>query len=382
MKSALRRWAAVWVVASIAIVAVVFPRLRPREVSTVTLETRDIRRTLVVVGRVRPASRAELGAAVSGVVREVRVRDGQRVTEGEVLVRLEDRLERAAVSEAEARLVEVEASTRSEIERAALEAEQARRDLERVRSVRAVGGLTDQLVDQAEQRAADAESRLAAARASVGGAEPGAAVTAARSALEAARARLALMAVTAPAQGVVLERLAEPGDAVQPGRGLIGFAADGPVEVEAYPGEENLARLDVGAAARVSADAYPDDVFEGTVLWVAPSVDPSQGTVEVRLAVPEAPEYLLPGMTLSVSLEVGRAEGASVLVADAVRGLGSGDPWVAVVQAGRVERRDVVVGLRGEAHVQVIDGLAPGEPVVPASEGVEPGDRVRTRDGR
>jgi HlyD family secretion protein len=190
------------------------------------------------------------------------------------------------------------------------------------------------------------------------------------------------MAVTAPADGVVLDRLAEPGDAVQAGRGLIGFAADGPVEVEAYPGEENLARLDVGAAARVSADAYPDDVFEGTVLWVAPSVDPSQGTVEVRLAVPEAPEYLRPGMTLSVSLEAGRADGASVLAADAVRGLGSGDPWVAVVEDGRVERRDVVVGLRGEAHVQVIDGLAPGEPVVPASEGVEPGDRVRTGGGR
>jgi HlyD family secretion protein len=359
-----------------------FRALTPAAVTVTSLQRQDVVRTLVLVGRVRAPSRSRLGASVPGTVQEVRVREGDRVEAGQLLVSLDDREARALVMQAEATLAEVTASVRSTVEQAAQEATQAQRDLERLQAVAREGGLTRQRVEQAEQRAADARSRLDAARAQAGPDGQGrgiATVERARAALDAARARLALTRVEAPAAGTVLLRDVEPGDAAQPGRTLLELALEGITEIVVFPAEENLGGIQVGALATASADAYPDQSFPARVSLVAPSVDAAQGTVEVRLLVEEPPPYLLPDMTLSVNIEAGRRQGAAVLPEDAVRGLGTPEPWVAVVRGGRLERRPVEVGLRAGAWVEILSGLAEGEPVVPAAGSPEVGARVHAR---
>ncbi|NJD19943.1 MAG: efflux RND transporter periplasmic adaptor subunit [Gemmatimonadetes bacterium] len=358
--------------------------LLPPVVTVTSLQRQDVVRTLVLVGRVRAPSRSRLGAAVSGTVQEVRVREGDGVEAGQLLVQLDDREARARVVEAEAALAEVTASVRATVEQAEKEATLAQRDLERVQAVAREGGLTRQRVEQAEQRAADAKSRLDAARAQAGPDAQGrgiATVERARASLEAARARLELTRVEAPAAGTVLTRDVEPGDAAQPGRTLLELALEGVTEIVVFPAEENLAGIQVGSPATASADAYPDQSFPARVSLVAPSVDAAQGTVEVRLLVEDPPPYLLPDMTLSVNIEAGRRPGAAVLPEDAVRGLGTPEPWVAVVREGRLERRDVEVGLRAGTWVEILSGLAEGEQVVPAAGSPEPGARVRVQAG-
>lgn len=378
-----RKWV-VWTVAGLAAVvatAVLYPRVRTTEVEVVEAASREVVRTLVVTGRVRPPIRSDIGAGVAGVVDLVAVREGDAVGAGDLLLRLDDREARALVTQAEARLAEVEAVAADEIRRAELEVEQARRDAERIRSVVLEGGLTQQRLEQAEQREADAVSRLTAARAGVGSTGGSARVSEARAALEAARARLARHTIAAPYAGTVLSRLVEPGDAVQPGRGLIGLAADGPTELVAFPAEENLARIAVGAPARVSADAYPDDVFGATVSLVAPAVDDAQGTVEVRLSMDETVPYLRPGMTVSVNLEVERRRADVTVPVSAVRGLATDEAWVMLARDGRSERRDVGLGARGDSFVEITEGLEPGDAVIRAADEVEPGDRVRPGNG-
>ena len=63
--------------------------------------------------------------------------------------------------------------------------------------------------------------------------------------------------------------------------------------------------------------------------------------------------------------------------ADAVRGLAEGKPWILVVEDGHARRRDVEVGISGDTRVEVVRGVAPGDPVIPAATRVAPGDRVR-----
>jgi HlyD family secretion protein len=155
------------------------------------------------------------------------------------------------------------------------------------------------------------------------------------------------------------------------------MAFDGPSELSVFPGEENLGRLEIGAPAVASADAFPDRTFPATVSLIAPSVDATQGTVEVRLAVAMPPDYLRPEMTVSVNIETGRKERASVLPEDAVQGLGTADPWVGVVREGRIERREVEIGLRAEGYVEVRSGVEPQEPVVLSASADDVGDRVR-----
>jgi HlyD family secretion protein len=355
------------------------------EVATVGTEERDIVRTLAVVGRVRAAARAGLGASLAGTVTAVRVREGDRVAAGELLVSLDDREARAAVWQAEAALTETVASTRDALAQAEREAELADRDLERLRAVFEKGGLTRQRVEQAEQRAHDARSRLESLRARMayeGDSGELAAVARARATLEAARARLALTRVTAPADGVILTRSVEPGDAAQPGRVMLELAFDGPVELVVFPSEENLGQLRMGAPVTACADAFPDQVFTGTVTLISPTVDPSQGTVEVRVAVPEPPDYLRPEMTVSVNVEAGRRAGARVLPEEAVQGLGAGETWVAVIAEGRLERREVDVGLRAGDRVEILSGLSANETVVLVDDpGAFLGKRVRAVSG-
>ncbi|MEJ2186167.1 MAG: efflux RND transporter periplasmic adaptor subunit, partial [Gemmatimonadota bacterium] len=202
-------------------------------------------------------------------------------------------------------------------------------------------------------------------------------VARAQAALDAARARLDMSRVVAPADGVVRNRDVEPGDAVQPGRALLDLALDGPTELVVFPSEDNLGQLHVGAPATASADAYPDSTFRARVSLVAPAVDPTQGTVEVRLAVDAAPAYLRPDMTVSVNIEAGRRRGAWVLPEAAVRGLGTDTPWVAVARNGKLARQAVDVGLRADRYVEILSGVEPEELVVPPNGSPDLGKRVR-----
>lgn len=352
----------------------------PTEVQVVNLERRDIVETLVVVGRVRAPSRAALGTAIAGTVADVRVREGDRVAGGDVLLLLEQREAAAAVQQSEAALVETQATVEQAVAEAEREATQSQRDLERIESVVAEGGLTQQRLDLARQQAQDARSRLDALRAQGEGGEP-ASIARVRAALELARARLAQTRITAPADGTVLARLVEPGDVVSPGLALLDIAFEGPHELVAFPGEENLGRLTRGSHALASADAFPDEAFQALVTLVAPSVDPSQGTVEVRLSIVDPPAYLIPDMTVSVNIETGRKSAAAVLPADAVQGLGTSQPWVGVVQDGRLVRIDVTTGLRPPDFVEIVSELPEDSQIVVSADPDEVGNRVRV-EGR
>jgi HlyD family secretion protein len=371
------RWALVIVVA-LMVGGMLVRAFLPATATGVALERRDVVRTLVLAGRVRPPSRARVGATVAGAVSRVLVREGSRVQQGDVLVTLDDREARALVAQARASLAEVAAQAEATLRQAENEAEQSQRDLERILAVFKEGGFTEQRVEQARQRADDASSRLEAAQAQ---ADQGrnATVARAQAALDAAQARLDLTRVLAPTDAVVLTRGVEPGDAVQPGRALLDLALDGPTELVVFPSEENLALLHLDAPATASPDAYPDSVFQARVSLVAPSVDPSQGTVEVRLAVDDPPAYLRPEMTLSVNIEAGRRQNAPVLPEEAVRGLGTDSPWVAVSREGRLVRQPVDVGLRTDRYVEILSGIADEDLVVPPGDSPPLGDKVRVR---
>lgn len=369
------------VLISVVLATVALIVRRPPTVQRVALEQRDIVSTLAVVGRVRAPSRSGLGVSTAGTVIAVLVEEGDRVKADDLLVSLENSEARANVRQAEAALAEVRAATRQLIEDAEREADQAQRDYERFQAVFREGALTQQQVEQAQIRAADAAARLEALRAMAtrDGSEP-AAVTRAAATLETARARLALTRVRAPGAGTILTRAVEPGDAVSPGRILLEWAGDGPLELVVFPGEESMAGLRLGGEATASADAFPERVFDATIAMIAPAVDPTQGTIQVRLDIPDPPDYLLPDMTVSVNLETGRKAAATVLPETAVQGLGTDEPWIGVVRGGRLARQPVEVGLRASGYVEILEGASGTDVIASSPTAASIGDRVRVAD--
>lgn len=376
-------------------------RLLPTAVDTVPVERRELVQSVVATGRVRSLSRARLGADLSGTVERVLVREGDLVRPGQVLVQLEDRESRAQVAQARAALAQAEAAVAGigEVRQAVAEATlrsadvalaRAEADFQRMQRLVDAGASAADQLDLARQSLEAARSQRDIARAQLrasggGGSDRRGAdanLEQARGALALAEARLANTRVVSPGAGRILTRDVEPGDAVQTGRVLLTMALDGPTQLVAVPDEKDVSRLAEGQPAVASADPYPDQAFPARVSYVAPSIDPEQGTVEVRLDVDSAPPFLRPDMTVSVQIETARRPAALTVPLAAIREPLSRAPWVLRLEGGRAVRRDLTLGVRGEVHAEVLTGLEEGDRIVAASaRGVVAGDRIRARSG-
>lgn len=369
-------WAILAALVLIAAVAIAVWRVLPDRVAATAVTRRDVARTLVLTGRVRPTSRPQVGTTIAGTVREVLVREGDHVNRGQLLLRIDDAQPVAALAQARAALATSVARTRSTVEQARLLAQSARRDAERARTLFAQGAISQRDRDEAERVAASAAAELSAASARDGAAAAStlAEISRARAAVASAEALLALTSVRSPASATVLTRSVDPGDAVLPGQLLMELGVDGATELVAFAREENLADLTTGSIAVASADAFPDSTFAARVSWLAPVVDPRQGTVEVRLTVPKPPSYLRADMTISINVEVEHRVGALVVPRAMVGGIGTATPWVIIERDGRSFRQAVRLGILGDRDAEVLGGLKETDRVLPS--GTQPGSRV------
>ncbi len=357
--------------------------LRGRAVDVAAVSRTDLLETLVVSGRVLERSKASLGSPVTGTVAAVLFEEGDRVRAGQLLVRLDDDEARAALDEARARLDQLRGSGRriaeEELRQATLRLEQAERELSRLLALRRDGFASARDEEDARSARDLASSAVSAARAraralAAGGTDE----RAARAAFDSAAARLEQRRVVASGPGVVLVRSVEPGDVVPAGKVLLTLALEHETWLLAQPDEKNLPSLRVGQTARATADAFPDRAFEAEVIAIAPGIDLARGTVDVKLRVPDPPDFLRSDLTLSIELEVGARPRALVVPLASVRDAAT-EPWVLVVRKGRAVRVPVVLGARGGAVAEVLRGLEEGELVVREPDRLAEGERVRAR---
>lgn len=342
--------------------------------------------TVVASGRVISVSRVQVGSEITATVVERRVAEGDRVKPGDVLVVLRADDLAARAGEAAAALDALLKSSRPQAlaaaRQSATQAEQASRERTRRADLADRGLIARESLEQAQEaetvaREAATRARLQATALAAGGAEE----TQARARLAAARAALARTELRSTVSGVVLTRDVEAGDLVQPGRVLLTIARDGVTEIEVPVDEKNLGLLADGQSARCIADAYPDRPFDGRVSWIAPAVDVTRGSVDIRVRVEPAPPFLRQDMTVSVNVETGRRDAALTVPNDALRGVASERATVRAVRDGRVVELPVRLGLRGLTASEVVDGLAVGDLVLAgvADGTAEPGSRARVR---
>jgi len=351
------------------------------KVAAYALRLQPIVQEVVVTGRVIASSRAQIGSEITGVVLERRVREGDRVQAGDVLVVLRADEFEARVREAEASLDQLLNSRRPQALAALREAElqlaQARREAERRAGLARVNAVSRESLEQARQVVAHAQAAEQQARLQSEALAPGRSEESIlRQRLAAAKAALGRTVVRAEVDGTILTRAVEPGDLVQPGQVLFDMARSGPIELLAPVDERNLAVLAIGQRATVIADAYPAQPFEAVVSFIAPSVDAQRGTVDIRLRLDAPPAFLLEDMTVSISVLTAQRERGLALPNDALIPGASDEAWVLAVRDGRVVRVPVRLGLKGLASTEVVAGIDEGEWVL-ADTGVEPGRRVR-----
>ncbi len=375
-----------------AIVAGVYTwRGKAAEVATLTSGT--IQHSLVFSSRVASVARTELASTLTARVEKVLVREGDTVKLGQVLVALDDDDLRAQLQQAQASLATAQARVKSQIELTGPVATQgmaqsrstldfAVAELERTRKLYAQGFLSDARLQDAERavasaRAAFAQSSSQATANMKGGSEAQtiqARLIEAQAAVQIVKAKLEQTSITAPADGRVIARSVEVGDVAQPGRKLLTLATAGETRLIAQIDEKNLSLLRDGMRAVASADAFPDNKFEAELIYLAPSVDVTRGTVEARLRVAKPPSILRDDMTVSVELVTAKKANVLTIPASALREAGE-RRFVLTVADGVAKEQDVRVGVRSLQRIEIVSGLTAGAQVV-LDDRIRAGQRV------
>jgi HlyD family secretion protein len=367
------------------------------KVSAIEVTRGDLVQTVVSTGRVITPARVELGAVVTGTVAKIAVKEGDRVKTGETIATLRDDEQRAALAQARAALAEAEARVRqltsvsTPVADQNLRAAEAtlqlnRAEFERVQQLYEKGFYGKAKLDEATRnlQTAEAQYRSGVAQAQTNrpdGSDYALALARrdqARAAVEVAQAKLDNMHIKAPAEGTLLTKLVEPGDVVQAGKKMFEMAVAGDTQLVLNVDEKNLALLAPGQKAKAVADAYPGQLFDAQVFYIAPSVDAQRGTVEVKLRVPQPPAFLRPDLTVSAEIVGARRDGTVIVPTEAIRDAATPAAHVLVVRDGKIVRQPVKVGLRGDGKTEILEGVAPGEAVLPAAQtAVIVGQRAR-----
>lgn len=340
--------------------------------------------TVVATGRVVAVSNTDIGSEISGVVLERRVAEGEQVAAGDLLLVLSSDDVAAQVRQAEAELAELISSTRPQavvdLTNAEVALAQADRNVERRRELAAISAISDEEMEQAIQAQAQARNNLENARLranalSSGGVEED--LLSAR--IAALQAQINKAQVRSKVSGTILTRNIEVGDLVQPGQSLFTIALDGKTEIRVPLDERNLSRLALQQPAVAIADAYPDKPFPVRISFIAPSIDPQRGTVEVRLSVDPVPNFLRQDMTVSVNIETDQRAKALVIPNDALANVKEDSAEVLLLRDGKTQRQVVKLGLRGLSASEVLSGLSAGDEIlVDATVSLADGKRVRT----
>lgn len=380
----------------LALAVIAFATLRAERVEVARVEQGDMRQAVVASGRVRTPERVELASQITARVSAIMVREGDTVSAGQLLLQLDPdewqasvEQARASMAQAESRLRQISESSlplaEQTLRQAQANARQTARHHQRVSELVTNGFYSPAQLDDVELARDVAASQLQAAQIQVSNhSQDGSEVRLARSNVDQARAALAVAqarldhaTLRAPVAGQVLTRHAEGGATVQPGKLLLTLAPDVDTELTAQIDEKNFGLLALGQRARVSADAYPSESFDARVSYIAPSIDAQRGSVEIRLAVPQAPAYLRHDMTVSIDIEAAQRPDALSVPCDSLRDI-AGMPWVMAVRDNRTVRQAVRLGLRGSGRCEVVDGLKAGEAVLVAGDQVSEGRRVTT----
>jgi RND family efflux transporter MFP subunit len=325
---------------------------------------------------------ATVSAKITGRVREVRIEEGQRVEEGEILATL-DPIDADARRDLSAAQLE---SARSQVAGVQAQLTEAEANARRLQML--VG---QQLVSQAqyEQTVAQRDAlraQLATARRNT---------TVATEQLRISDIGVDDTLVRAPFAGVVIAKAAQPGEIVSPLSAGGGFTRTGigtlvdmeSLEVEVDVGESYIGRVKPGMPVETTLNAYQDWKIPGSVIAIVPTADRGKATVKVRIALDAKDGRIVPDMGATVSfLEQARPAQDTdtprlLRVPAAALSERDGAQVVFAVDGDVVRRRPVEPGERVGGTVEITKGVSPGdELVLDAPDALDDGDRVRVKE--
>ena len=353
------------VIAAVAIFWLTLLRPEPIPVQVVGIERGLVEETVTNsrAGTVRARQRAKLSPEYGGQAIEIPFREGDAVKQGDVLLRLEDSLQKSRLDLAERELE----ALRSEHRRACLEAERADRAFERTRKLASEDIVSDDLLDEVDSARQGAAAACEAAAANV---------SRAQASVRLARTELEKTILRAPFDGIVAEVSIEVGEWTTPSPPalpvppVVDLLDPSSLYISAPMDEVDSARVRVDQPVRATIDSHRDRHFMGRVSRVAPYVldfEAQNRTVEIEVELETHDERFLPGTSADVEIIL-QVRGDVLRIPTAA--IMEGNKTL-VLDDGELVERELIPGLRNWDFTEVVGGLEEGELVVTSLDRVE-----------
>lgn len=299
-------------------------------VKTMQVNDREVNQIGNYTATVEPELINNISSSAPNRIKQILVDEGMRVSAGQRLVVMDDintTSYRLQLDNAKANLKNIEV------------------DYNRALELYKIGGGTKQQVDQMETQLVNAKNAVASAERTL-------------------RNMNENTVLTSPISGVVTARNYDPGD-MTGSLPILTVARTQPVKIIVNVSESELSKVRRGMPAIVTFDTYGNEIFNGTVTLVSPTVDHASRTFGVEVTLPNSDNRILPGMFGRVELSLGTARRVVVPDKAVVKQPGSGNHYVYVYNAdGTVSYNKVELGQRLGDSYELISGVEPGSTVV------------------
>jgi HlyD family secretion protein len=428
------KWATRWIITGVVILLLLggwrfaaeklnpVPVVEVQRVRSISAASAPEGVILNATGYIVAAHKIEVAAKVIGRVKWIGVDKGDRVKEGEVLVRLEDDEYQAQLMQAKGQLTSLEAKlaeamngsrpeevaqAQANVNTAQSDLDNARVTLDRNKNLLKDGVVAKQVVDDAQARYDNALHRVISLQKTYELVKLGprkeqvdslrGQVDQARGAVNYAQTNLANTIIRAPVTGTILERAVEKGEFVTTSfvgdRGAKGYVVSladlNDLEVELDIAQNDFAKLHANQHGVVTTDAFPDRKYDGFIKEISPEANRQKATVQVKVKISQPDTFLRPEMNASVafaseenagqkSTRTGSESAAKPVVIVPASALHDGA--VFVLLDGKALRRAVKTGATSAQGVRVEQGLVGGEDLITnPPPGLRDGDKVRQK---
>lgn len=348
-------------------------------------------------GDTTPQQVVSLRSQAEGQLEQLTVDVGDRVQKGQVLGQLNDTLLQTNIAQAEAELASrLAAVNRSrnqvrnaeiQLEQAQAQAQQAQADAKRLKNLAEQGAVPKQDAELAQTEAIVAQKQVRAAQEQIR-IEQDAVATAQeqvrvqRSIIAQAKERLSYSTLKSPISGVVLARVTDPGNLIEPGDEVLTIGDFRKIKVRVAVSELALGEIRQGQSVMVRLDAFPNESYRGRVSRISPAANPETRQVPIEITLPNPQGRIGSGLLARVTFP--RQETEQVVIPTAALQEESNDDTATVfilessTDPPTVRGQRVQLGDRANNQVEILSGLSSETPyIIRSSRPLMSGETVR-----
>lgn len=286
-------------------------------VKTAKAELKPVDQLVEFTGTIQPFTHNKISPAMGMRIDRIHVDVGDQVKKGQLLVEMD----------------------KSQYLQTAVQLENLKADLARYQKLYAEGGISKQQLDQMATQ-----------------------VSVSQHALDNLKDNTDLIS---PVDGIVTERIYDPGDVYSAADGRILTVMQlNKVKVQVNVSESYFTNVKQGMPVEVKLDVYPDQVFKGNVTLIYPAIDPATRTFTTEITIPNGNMKLRPGMFSRVGLNFGETQRIMVPDVAVQKQVGSNERYIFVVENGKAIRKIVNPGRVIGKSYEIISGLNDGDEVV------------------